>query len=141
MANHRKLMIILILVGAIAGFGIIAQKTVAAFVDLSLASVSVAGVETDSSFDMTPVKITGLSAQVENGSINIHWRALRKTRLNGYRIYRGNAAGAELIIGSSTQPSFADSDVEKGKVYYYRVSAVNDLGEGYLSSSYRVEAK
>ncbi len=52
-----------------------------------------------------------------------------------YRIYRGTSSDSlELIAsvnGSTTE--YIDSDISKGKTYYYSVSAVNPIGESNLS--------
>ncbi len=48
-----------------------------------------------------------------------------------YIIYRGNASGDETLlteVGNITH--FADHDVVNGQTYYYRVAAVNAMGEG-----------
>ena len=47
-----------------------------------------------------------------------------------YRIYRGDSAGNEsfLALVDVSEHSYRDTDVENGKTYYYRVSAVNDDG-------------
>jgi fibronectin type 3 domain-containing protein len=137
--TNRQLLIILILLVAVLGFGFLAKHTIAAFRELSVASLSMAGVETDASFNMAPARIIGLDSDVHNGKVVLSWRPIMKSKLNGYRVYRGKSADNQLIIGGSGQPTFTDEDVVSGEVYYYRVAAVNDLGEGYLSAPLRVE--
>lgn len=117
------------------------QKAVAGIMDISAASLNAAGIETDRSFELVPAKITGLTGNYENGHVTLSWNMIRKSKLNGYRIYRGSSKGAEMIVGSAFSSSFVDYDVEKGETYYYRVSAVNDLGEGTLSNSISIKAK
>ncbi len=55
--------------------------------------------------------------------------------ITAYQVYRGSAAGATTLLttvaGAAT--SFSDTDVVVGTRYYYRVSAVNAVGEGGLS--------
>ncbi len=54
--------------------------------------------------------------------------------VTNYRIYRSTASGAETLlttVGSTT--SFVDGNVARGTRYYYRVAAVNPLGEGAMS--------
>jgi len=114
----------------VLGFGFLAKHTIAAFRELSVASLSMAGVETDASFNMAPARIIGLDSDVLNGEVVLSWKPIMKSKLNGYRVYRGKSADNQLIIGGSSQPTFTDGDVVSGEVYYYRVAAVNDLGEG-----------
>ena len=139
--TNRQLLIILILLVVIFGFGFLAQRTIAAFRDLSTASLNMAGIETGISFDTVPVRITDLSADVRNGRVTLTWRPIMKSRLNGYRIYRGNASGHQFIIGGSNQPVFIDEEVKSGGIYYYRVTAINEFGEGRPSSPLRVEVR
>jgi len=141
--NNRQLIIILILVCILVGFGFLAKQVVASFMDLSRVSLNAAGIETEASFNMAPAKVTGVSGDVQSGEVKLQWKSLTKTKLNGYRIYRGSSSDVEFIIGASNsnQPSFIDTDVEIGETYYYKISAVNDLGEGYTSSPLRVRIK
>lgn len=52
--------------------------------------------------------------------------------ITGYQVYRGTAAGTTTLLttAAATATSFTDTDVVVGTRYYYRVSAVNALGEG-----------
>jgi len=119
----------------------LAQKAVASFIDISASSLNAAGIETERSFYMVPAKITGLAGDYDKGVIDLYWKPIKKSKLNGYRIYRGDAKGMEVIIGSSASSGFTDNDVKKGETYYYRISAVNDFGEGALSNAMEVSAK
>ena len=139
--TNRQLLILLILFVVIFGFGFLIQHTIAAFRDLSVASLNIAGIETSTSFDTVPVRITGLNADVYNGRVTLTWRPIMKSRLSGYRIYRGNASGHQFIIGGSNQPTFIDTEVKSGGTYYYRVTAINEFGEGHPSSPLRVEIR
>ena len=139
--TNRQLLILLILLVVVFGFGFLIQHTIAAFRDLSVASLNIAGIETSTSFDTVPVRITGLNADVYNGRVTLTWRPIMKSRLSGYRIYRGNASGHQFIIGGSNQPTFIDTEVKSGGTYYYRVTAINEFGEGLPSSPLRVEIR
>ncbi|MFA6650762.1 MAG: fibronectin type III domain-containing protein, partial [Candidatus Paceibacterota bacterium] len=123
--SNRQLIIILILVCALIGFGFLAKQAIAAFMDLSRVSLNAAGIETEASFNMAPARITGISGDVQKGAVKLQWSPLTKTRLNGYRVYRGTSPDVQLIIGASNsnQSFFVDDDVEFGETYYYRVSA------------------
>ena len=46
-------------------------------------------------------------------------------------MYRGTSEGSEtLLITLGDVSSYTDSSVVNGQTYYYRVSAVSDMGEG-----------
>lgn len=51
-----------------------------------------------------------------------------------YKIYRGLSAGSETLIKSISTTSYKDGTVQSGVTYFYRVSAVNSVGEGPLSN-------
>ncbi len=56
-----------------------------------------------------------------------------------YKIYRGNELGVETYLTTvSSTTSFNDTGLTNGQNYYYRISAVNDLGEGISSESIEV---
>lgn len=52
--------------------------------------------------------------------------------VTAYAIYRGSAAGSSTLLTTvpAGQTTFADGDVVIGTRYYYRVSAINAVGEG-----------
>jgi fibronectin type 3 domain-containing protein len=57
--------------------------------------------------------------------------------ITAYRVYRGTASGAETLYATTTSAyltNFLDSGATGGTKYYYRVSAVNAVGEGALSN-------
>lgn len=55
--------------------------------------------------------------------------------ITGYRVYRGTTSGATTLYASTTGSgtTFTDTAVTVGTRYYYRVSAVNAVGESVLS--------
>ncbi len=52
--------------------------------------------------------------------------------VTGYRIYRGTVSGSEsfLVSVGATTTSFTDANVAHKVRYYYRVTALNSVGEG-----------
>ncbi len=55
--------------------------------------------------------------------------------ITSHKLYRGTAAGAEVLIGTiSTGSPYADTGLTNGTVYYYKLSAVNGVGEGAQST-------
>jgi fibronectin type 3 domain-containing protein len=85
-----------------------------------------------------------LSAQPRfGGGITLTWAAPPNggCALTGYRIYRSTSSGAEtfdVAVGKVT--SYADKGTTTGTVYYYRISAVNCVGEGPLSNEASAQA-
>ncbi|MCD6384021.1 MAG: fibronectin type III domain-containing protein, partial [Thermoplasmata archaeon] len=52
----------------------------------------------------------------------------------GYKIYRGTSSGNETYLTTvGAVLTYNDTRVTNGQTYYYRVSAVNEVGEGELS--------
>jgi hypothetical protein len=80
-------------------------------------------------------------ADVTRTSIGLSWNAVNGA--SGYKIYRASSTdGAFYQIGSRTaspSPSYADIGLTSGAAYYYKVSAVNAVGEGDQSAA--VEGK
>lgn len=56
--------------------------------------------------------------------------------VTGYDIYRGTASGAEALLTQvgNNVTSYTDTSVTNGTTYYYKVSAVNAVGESALSN-------
>ncbi len=52
------------------------------------------------------------------------------TPIMEYRIYRGTTLGAEIFLTRATTLNYTDANLTNGCTYYYKVSAVNALGEG-----------
>jgi peptidoglycan/xylan/chitin deacetylase (PgdA/CDA1 family) len=72
------------------------------------------------------------------GSVALQWSAPVSdggSAITGYNIYRGTASGGETLltqVGNVT--SYTDTSVTNGATYYYKVSAVNAVGESALSN-------
>ncbi|HUG31166.1 MAG TPA: fibronectin type III domain-containing protein [Candidatus Limnocylindria bacterium] len=81
---------------------------------------------------------SGLSATSGNSQISLSWSAPVSdggSPITGYRIYRSTSTGTETFTGVSvTSTRYTDSAGSYGTTYYYRVSAVNSVGEGPLSN-------
>jgi fibronectin type 3 domain-containing protein len=72
-----------------------------------------------------------------NGKVALAWSAPANggSAISGYQIYRGLAAGTETpyaTVGAVT--SYADTAVNAGTTYYYRVAATNAVGTGAQSA-------
>lgn len=85
----------------------------------------------------TPPAAPVLSAKPGNASVSLSWTvpANGGSPITGYNVYRATASGAETLLkrlGNVT--GFRDTGLNNGTVYYYRLSAVNGIGEGALSA-------
>jgi hypothetical protein len=62
--------------------------------------------------------------------------------LTGYRVYRSTSSGTEILIAmTGVTTSYSDSATTSGVTYYYKVSAVNGLGEGPQSNEASAQAR
>ena len=84
-----------------------------------------------------PTAPRSLAATAGTTKVTLKWSTPASNggaSVTNYRIYRSTASGAETLlttVGSTT--SFVDGNVARGTRYYYRVAAVNPLGEGAMS--------
>jgi PKD repeat protein len=85
---------------------------------------------------------TGLSASGGNGQVSLSWTAPASNggvNITSYRVYRGTASGSETLLttgGCSNLGavlSCTDTGLTNGQAYFYKVSAVNAIGEGAQS--------
>jgi fibronectin type 3 domain-containing protein len=87
-----------------------------------------------------PFAPLNLVATGEMGYIHLTWDEPSSDGgrpITNYKIYRGEFSGGEIFyveIGNIT--TYDDNNVSVGKTYFYRVSAVNIVGEGTLSNEY-----
>ncbi len=77
------------------------------------------------SFTTTISPPTNLVATPQNKSISLTWTASASPNILRYRIYRGNASPASILIDSTTGTAYTDSGLTNGNKYFYRVSAVS----------------
>jgi fibronectin type 3 domain-containing protein len=83
----------------------------------------------------------GPQAQAGDGFVRLSWgppASDGNSSVTGYRIYRGGSAGNETpltTVGNITE--FNDTNVTNYNNYFYRVSALNAVGEGPLSERVR----
>jgi PKD repeat protein len=89
-----------------------------------------------------PAAPTGLTASPGNGQVSLSWTAPASNggvNITSYRVYRGTASGSETLLttggcsGLGAVLTCTDSGLTNGQTYYYKVSAVNSLGEGAQS--------
>jgi acid phosphatase type 7 len=78
-----------------------------------------------------------LSATAGDGTVHLSWTAPSDggAAITGYKVYRGTSSGGETLlktVGNVT--STDDATAANGTKYWYRVSAVNSVGEGPQSN-------
>jgi PKD repeat protein len=86
---------------------------------------------------------TGLTATGGSGQASLQWTAPSNGGLNitSYRVYRGTSSGTETLLTSGgcsnlsgTTLSCTDTGLTNGQTYFYKVTAVNSIGEGPQSN-------
>ncbi len=80
----------------------------------------------------------GLTASPGDGQVVLAWSAPSSnggSAITGYKIYRGTTAGGETLLTTvGSVLTFTDTGLTNGVTYYYKVSAVNGVGEGARSN-------
>ncbi len=76
-----------------------------------------------------------LSATAGNASVSLSWTA---PTIGGpsftYNVYRSTTSGTEALVKPGvTTTSYTDSGLSNGTTYFYKVTAVNSVGEGSQS--------
>jgi len=78
------------------------------------------------------------SATGGNSTVALAWSAPVSdggSAITGYRVYRGTSAGGETLLTTlAVVTSYDDTSAVNGTTYFYKVSAVNGVGEGSRSN-------
>src|SRR5262249_19244574 len=78
------------------------------------------------------------SATGASASVTLGWSAPSSnggSAITGYKVYRATASGAETLLTTlGNVTTYTDNGVVNGTTYYYKVSALNAVGEGALSN-------
>jgi PKD repeat protein len=86
---------------------------------------------------------TGLTATAGNGQISLSWTPPASNggvNITSYRVYRGTSSGTETLLtsggcsGLGALTSCTDTGLTAGQAYFYKVTAVNAIGEGAQSN-------
>ena len=72
---------------------------------------------------------------LSHASLKVSWAPVPGAKL--YSVYRdtSNSVGSSKIITSTTAAKYTDTGLDPFRQYYYKVSAVNDIGTGKLSAA------
>lgn len=86
-----------------------------------------------------PSAPTDLVADAGNGTVALTWETPANTGgspITGYKVYRGTSADSLVLLDTvGVVTSYTDDNVTNGQTYYYKVSAVNAIGEGAMSDA------
>ncbi|MCQ4084074.1 fibronectin type III domain-containing protein [Streptomyces sp. RB6PN25] len=86
---------------------------------------------------------TGLTGTAGTGQVSLSWTPPASTggeNITSYKVYRGTSSGTESLLtsggcsGLGAVTSCTDTGLTTGQTYYYRVTAVNGVGEGAQSN-------
>ena len=85
-----------------------------------------------------PSAPTLVAATPGNNQVSLSWTAPSTdggSTITNYKVYRGESEGTETILTTLGQTlSYVDSDVSNGLTYFYKVTAVNGVGESQRSN-------
>ena len=81
-----------------------------------------------------PTAPTNVNAVVGNARVSLTWTA--SDTATSYNIYRSTTSQGEgtTPIQSVASPSYVDTSLNNGTTYYYKITAVNAIGEGSASA-------
>jgi YVTN family beta-propeller protein len=88
-----------------------------------------------------PSAPTGLTATARNSQVSLSWTAPSSngsSAITGYDIYRGTTTGGEgttpVGTASDSTLTYTDTGLTNGQEYFYKVTAVNSVGESPQSN-------
>lgn len=90
---------------------------------------------------IAPAAPTVSISNVGSGQISLSFidNAANGSPITSHNVYRGTIAGSTTLLGNlATSSPFIDTGLTNGTTYYYRISAVNAIGEGAKSTEISV---
>ena len=101
------------------------SRGVSACIDCSIEAVSTP--------DTIPATPQNLVISAGDAKVTLTWSAPTNdggVSITNYKIYRGTTSGSETSLTNlGNVLTYSDSNLTDGQTYYYRVSAVNSVGE------------
>ncbi|WP_123039209.1 alpha-amylase family glycosyl hydrolase [Cohnella candidum] len=111
--------------------GTIQGTVVSGKISLTVSGMSGLMMTSDSVLAAVP-PVTGLQASGGNRSVTLTWDAVAGAA--SYNVYRAPIEGGQLsFVGTVTDPTWTDVNVQNGTKYYYAVMAATQNGESPLS--------
>jgi len=91
-----------------------------------------------------PLSPVDLSTSLSNLTLNLSWLPPSddgNSIITEYKIYRGTSPNSEEYLASvnGSVTYYIDSNITEGTIYYYRISAVNGVGESNLSEEVSIQ--
>src|SRR2546428_681057 len=94
--------------------------------------------ETNATLPPVPTAPQNLQATPGNARVSLNWQAPSNnggSAITGYKIYRSNSTGTETLLATrGNLTSYTDLTVTNGLTYFYKVSALNSIGESPQSN-------
>jgi LPXTG-motif cell wall-anchored protein len=84
-----------------------------------------------------PTQPLALAAVCGDGYVRLAWNQPSSnggSQITGYNVYQGLVQGAETLVASVPDTTYDATGLTNGLTYYYKVTAVNQMGEGDASS-------
>jgi subtilisin-like proprotein convertase family protein len=86
-----------------------------------------------------PGSPTALTATASDSEVTLNWTApanIGGSPVTSYNIYQGTSSGGETLLHSTgtTSTTFTSTGLTNGTTYYFKVTAVNSVGEGPFSN-------
>lgn len=77
-----------------------------------------------------PAAPDGVEAQLQNGTVQLHWEAVADADLSGYRVYRKleNEDYQSIGVVTKTNTSYVDKKITVNQLYTYYIVAVDQAG-------------
>jgi PKD repeat protein len=111
--------------------GTIAFRVIAAMDSGNFVSQVDSGYSVDNLFPAVP---EGITAQINNSAIVLNWQANRDADFKYYTIYRSTDGTSFTQMAQTIEHVYADSELDPGEEYYYKISATDHAGNESMSS-------